>query len=211
MEKISKYWTSNPENSEDIYIKEGNKLFKKLVPDKGKSETVHGEILRTISKFIYDLHNNGLGNYDVYLTQFEELISNIEMTNMPMSEKAEMYKKQIAELIKKVKENNQKSRTKTIEEPEEVDCECGNNPDCPDCGGEGWYVDYDNYDDTTEQEEDFEINVVPQLETLRYNIEGLDALMDDVVRFVYKIENKKILKPKVEEKTKKVKQKTNRR
>jgi cytochrome c553 len=29
IEKISKYWTSNPENSEDIYIKEGNKLFKK--------------------------------------------------------------------------------------------------------------------------------------------------------------------------------------
>lgn len=51
------YW-----NNEGGYQKEYDELYKKLVPDKGEANTVHGEMLRGVSRLYYDYFNNGNGN-----------------------------------------------------------------------------------------------------------------------------------------------------
>ena len=51
------YW-----NKQGAYQKESDKLFKKLVPDTGEAETVHGELIRSMSRLYYDYFNNGNGN-----------------------------------------------------------------------------------------------------------------------------------------------------
>ena len=48
------YW-----NHCGAYEKEYNELFEKLVPSSGDASTVHGELLRCISKVYYDFFNNG--------------------------------------------------------------------------------------------------------------------------------------------------------
>lgn len=48
------YW-----NHCGAYEKEYNELFEKLVPASGDAPTVHGELLRCVSKVYYDFFNNG--------------------------------------------------------------------------------------------------------------------------------------------------------
>lgn len=55
-----KYW-----NHKSQYEKEMDELRTKLVPDAGKASTMHGELLRCISKLYYDVFNNGFCNHDV--------------------------------------------------------------------------------------------------------------------------------------------------
>lgn len=51
------YW-----NKEGAYQKDYDKLYKKLVPDSGEANTVHGELIRGMSRLYYDYFNNGNGN-----------------------------------------------------------------------------------------------------------------------------------------------------
>jgi hypothetical protein len=51
------YW-----NEEGAYQKEYDELYKKLVPVKGEANTVHGEMLRGVSRLYHDYFNNGNGN-----------------------------------------------------------------------------------------------------------------------------------------------------
>lgn len=51
------YWGGN-----GVYEKEYAELRKKLVPDQGKAETMHGELLRCIGNLTYEWGNNGNGN-----------------------------------------------------------------------------------------------------------------------------------------------------
>lgn len=44
------------------YQKDYDRLWKRLVPAEGKADTLHGELLRSISRIYYDLYNNGFGN-----------------------------------------------------------------------------------------------------------------------------------------------------
>lgn len=57
---FTSYWNHTSKNTE-LY----NALFKKLVPASGSCETMHGELLRCISKLHYDVFNNSLCNLDV--------------------------------------------------------------------------------------------------------------------------------------------------
>lgn len=51
------YWDEN-----GAYQKEYNSLYNKLVPSSGSSETLHGELIRAISRLFWDYCNNGNGN-----------------------------------------------------------------------------------------------------------------------------------------------------
>jgi len=48
------YWDSC-----GIYQKELDELYAKLVPDSGEADTVHGEMIRSVSRLFYDFCNNG--------------------------------------------------------------------------------------------------------------------------------------------------------
>jgi len=48
------YWDSN-----GIYQKEYDELYSKLVPSSGEANTVHGEMIRCVSRLLYDYCNNG--------------------------------------------------------------------------------------------------------------------------------------------------------
>lgn len=52
-----KFWSNSHELS-NIY----EELYHKLVPDSGEANTKHGELLRMISRLVYDIFNNGLCN-----------------------------------------------------------------------------------------------------------------------------------------------------
>lgn len=53
----SSYWDeSSP------YVAEQNEFFDELVPASGEAETLQGEILRCMSRIMYDYYNNGFGN-----------------------------------------------------------------------------------------------------------------------------------------------------
>jgi hypothetical protein len=54
------YWASKGKHQKDY-----NRLWEKLVPESGEAETNHGEILRLVCRFYYDVYNNGLCNIDV--------------------------------------------------------------------------------------------------------------------------------------------------
>jgi hypothetical protein len=51
------YWAGNAAYSEFLDAK-----FNELVPDNGNAETVHGELVRAISRLVYEHCNNGNGN-----------------------------------------------------------------------------------------------------------------------------------------------------
>lgn len=48
------YWNNN-----GAYQTELDELYKKLVPDMGEANTVHGEMIRAISRLFYEFGNNG--------------------------------------------------------------------------------------------------------------------------------------------------------
>lgn len=48
------YWQNNGKHQAAY-----DELFAKLVPDQGKAETAHGEVLRLASNLYYELYNNG--------------------------------------------------------------------------------------------------------------------------------------------------------
>ena len=54
------YW-----NEKGAYQKEYEKLFITLIPEEGKADQNHGEILRCFTKIYQDYHINGLGNYSI--------------------------------------------------------------------------------------------------------------------------------------------------
>ena len=59
MEKLktkhgNSYWNEN-----GAYQKEYDELYEKLVPRSGEADTVHGEMIRAISRITYDYFNNG--------------------------------------------------------------------------------------------------------------------------------------------------------
>jgi len=54
------YW-----NGTGLYQKDYDRLYKKLVPQRGEAKTPHGELLRAISRLAYDLYNNGGCNFSV--------------------------------------------------------------------------------------------------------------------------------------------------
>jgi len=68
------YW-----NHHGKYQKEYDVLRKKLVPQEGEADTVHGETLRAVGNLYYDVMNNGAGNIIEYweatdLNYYEERI-----------------------------------------------------------------------------------------------------------------------------------------
>mgnify|MGYP001298051353 FL=1 len=59
MEKLTtesgkSYWNNN-----GVYQEQYDKLYESLVPSSGESDTVHGEMLRAVSRLFYDYCNNG--------------------------------------------------------------------------------------------------------------------------------------------------------
>ena len=59
MEKLTtesgkSYWNNN-----GAYQEQYDKLYESLVPSRGESDTVHGEMLRAVSRLFYDYCNNG--------------------------------------------------------------------------------------------------------------------------------------------------------
>lgn len=50
-----------------------NRLWKSLVPPEGQADTLHGELLRDVSKLYHDLYNNGLENIDVLMPMWRNL------------------------------------------------------------------------------------------------------------------------------------------
>ena len=48
------YWNEN-----GAYQEEFDKLYKELVPSKGEADTIHGEMIRAVSRLFYDFCNNG--------------------------------------------------------------------------------------------------------------------------------------------------------
>lgn len=59
------YWKDNGK-----YQKEYQKFYDELVPHQGKSKTTDGELLRCISRFYHDRHNNGHCNDKSYEITF---------------------------------------------------------------------------------------------------------------------------------------------
>jgi hypothetical protein len=51
------YWSET-----GAYQKEYDSLWKELVPSKGDAYTIHGELIRCVSRLYYDYCNNGNGN-----------------------------------------------------------------------------------------------------------------------------------------------------
>lgn len=51
------YWSNN-----GAYENEYSQKYEELVPSSGEAETVHGELIRAISRFYWDYANNGNGN-----------------------------------------------------------------------------------------------------------------------------------------------------
>ena len=59
MEKLTtesgkSYWNNN-----GVYQEQYDKLYESLVPSRGEADTVHGEMLRAVSRLFYDYCNNG--------------------------------------------------------------------------------------------------------------------------------------------------------
>ena len=48
------YWGNN-----GVYQKQYDELYEKLVPLSGEAETIHGEMIRAVSRLYYDFCNNG--------------------------------------------------------------------------------------------------------------------------------------------------------
>lgn len=60
------YWDNN-----GAYQKQGDKLYKKLVPAEGAAKTLHGELIRGINRLFYEYCNNG--NCNAIINDFEEI------------------------------------------------------------------------------------------------------------------------------------------
>lgn len=56
-DKTQHYWTNN-----GAYENEYSQKYQELVPSSGEAKTVHGELIRSISRFYWDYSNNGNGN-----------------------------------------------------------------------------------------------------------------------------------------------------
>ena len=56
-ENGNSYWNNN-----GAYSKELLELYNKLVPDTGDAQTVHGELVRAVSRLGYEYYNNGNRN-----------------------------------------------------------------------------------------------------------------------------------------------------
>ena len=48
------YWSNN-----GVYQKQYDELYEQLVPSSGESDTIHGEMIRAVSRLYYDFCNNG--------------------------------------------------------------------------------------------------------------------------------------------------------
>ena len=53
-ENGNSYWNNNGAYSKELY-----ELYIKLVPDSGNAQTVHGELVRAVSRLGYEYYNNG--------------------------------------------------------------------------------------------------------------------------------------------------------
>lgn len=53
-ENGNSYWSNNGAYSKELY-----ELYTKLVPDSGNAQTVHGELVRAVSRLGYEYYNNG--------------------------------------------------------------------------------------------------------------------------------------------------------
>ena len=53
-EKGKSYWNNN-----GAYQKEYEELYEKLVPSSGEADSIHGEMIRAVSRLFYDFCNNG--------------------------------------------------------------------------------------------------------------------------------------------------------
>lgn len=53
----AKFWDGTHELSDDYKV-----LYDQLVPGMGEAATLHGELLRNVSRLQYDIYNNGLCN-----------------------------------------------------------------------------------------------------------------------------------------------------
>lgn len=53
-EKGKSYWNNN-----GAYQKEYEELYEKLVPSSGDADSIHGEMIRAVSRLYYDFCNNG--------------------------------------------------------------------------------------------------------------------------------------------------------
>lgn len=59
-----------------VYQSVYDRLYKNLVPDSGEAETLHGELVRCISRLYYDYNNNGNMNSMSCETEMEEYTCN---------------------------------------------------------------------------------------------------------------------------------------
>lgn len=57
LNEVGKYWDQTSK-----YATEQQEFWNELVPAQGEAETLQGEILRSISRIMYDYYNNGFGN-----------------------------------------------------------------------------------------------------------------------------------------------------
>lgn len=65
--KGKSYWDGN-----GVYQKEYDALYERLVPVQGEANSVHGEMIRSISRLFYDFCNNGNGNAIEVPTSWED-------------------------------------------------------------------------------------------------------------------------------------------
>ena len=64
------YGKSNWTHPEDEHNKILSEMYKRLVPNVGMGETMHGELIRCMNNISYDYFNNGFGN--IYLIETKE-------------------------------------------------------------------------------------------------------------------------------------------
>jgi hypothetical protein len=125
-----------------LYQELQDELWKKLVPASGEADTPHGELVRMINRFYYDVYNNGLCNDK---TEEAEYIIDHKSDFIKFGDK-QMVELAISKLEDYLKE---------VEKIEHCDCDGGvrfEEVDCDDCYGSGKVDEYDDDDNEIEVE-----------------------------------------------------------
>lgn len=191
-----KYWNHEGEHQEKY-----DKIYKELVPDMGEADSEHGELLRTLSRYVYDMYNNGLCNIDVLRDMFQSLVDDfVKLTNKEKtfnpSDLAKQHIKDLKTLLREIKENETLS---TFVDEEYCDCsDCNGDGTieeendegeiedikCEECGGSGEVLDEYN-GNVSEQEEHWDNKVGPLIEKLSEDNQGVNEICDVITLYVW--------------------------
>lgn len=90
------YWRGN-----GIYQTEYDELYDKLVPSSGEAPTVHGELIRGISRLTYDYYNNGNCNVREAIRNYEVVIDPyyMDMIDFMFDELPKQYHVNVEKLL----------------------------------------------------------------------------------------------------------------